>query len=305
MSYFPVGIGGERLLPLIRTSLAQSTWTTYGKAWEEWSSLIHDRQVDVSEAARLEVTVDFLLRLRDNGASAALAQRRLTGISFHFKLRGWSDVTKEFSVRQALKGWRRELVCSDSRRPISFCLLLQLLDATASQCASAYEVLLFKTCFCLAFFAALRVGELVPPSRVRPGGLQGDDVVLANDAIRIRIRRSKTDVLGRGEWIPLQRVGGTACPVSVVSQYLEVRARGVSFLVHEDGSPVSRFQFTAVLKRCLAQAGVNPDEYGTHSFRIGAATEAARAGCSNSDIQRIGRWRSACFASYVRPELLD
>lgn len=132
-----------------------------------------------------------------------------------------------------------------------------------------------------------------------------DDVLLANGAVRLRIRRSKTDVLGQGAWVPLHAVPGPACPVTAVAEFLTYR-RGVGhFLVHEDGSSLSRYQFQAVLKRCLAAVGVCPGEYGTHSFRIGAATEAARAGLSEIEVQRIGRWRSSCFAGYVRPELLD
>ncbi|XP_073511592.1 basic phospholipase A2 sphenotoxin subunit B-like isoform X2 [Phyllobates terribilis] len=42
--------------------------------------------------------------------------------------------------------------------------------------------------------------------------------------------------------------------------------------------------------------GNHPKDYGTHSFRIGAATEAARAGLSETEVQRIGRWRSTCLA---------
>lgn len=155
------------LTPYLGSIVAHSTWTTYGKSWEEWLQLAGDRRVDVSDSIKLEATVEYLLRLRDQGASATLAQRKLSGVSFNFKLRGWVYITKNFIIHQALKGWRREQICCDSRRPISYSLLIQLLDATLSQCSSAYKVSLFKTCFCLAFFAALRVGEMVPPSRVK------------------------------------------------------------------------------------------------------------------------------------------
>lgn len=141
---------------------------------------------------------------------------------------------------------------------------------------------MFKAGFCLAFFVALRVGELVLPSRVRSGGLLADDMVLSNRALQVRIRRSKTDVLGHGEWIPLHKVSCPVCPVRVVSEWLGCRALGQLFLIHEDDSPVFCFPFESVLKRCLAHAGVIPSEYGTYSFRIGAATEASRAGLSNS-----------------------
>lgn len=118
------------------------------------------------------------------------------------------------------------------------------------------------------------------------------------------VSRSETDVLGRVEWVPLHSVQGPACPVRIVNQFLACWAQGSQFLVHEDGSPLSRFQFQAILKLCLGFVGVSPGYYGTHSFRIGAAMEAAKVGLSNSDVQRIGSWRSSCFAGYVRPELL-
>lgn len=305
MPQFPMGFGGERLIPLVQSSVVPATWSGYGKAWGEWLNLVGGRRVDVDDSSRMEVTIDYMIQLRELGVSSAGAQKRLAGLSFHFKLRGWSDVTKAFVIRQALKGWRKEYVRTEHRRPISYSLLSQLLVATVGQCSSLYEASLFKASFCLAFFAALRVGELVPPARDRAGGLMVDDVVLANDALRIRIRRSKTDVLGRGEWVPLHRVQGLACPVSSVSDYLNYRSQGSQFLVHENGFPLTRYQFQSILKKCLAQVGVSPNDYGTHSFRIGAATEAARAGLTNAEVQRIGRWKSSCFAGYVRPELLD
>lgn len=299
-----MGFGGERLIPMVRSSVAPATWSGYGKAWGEWLELVGDRRVDSVDAVRLEVTTEYMLRLHKIGVSAAVSQHRLGRVSFHFKLRGWLDVTKTFVIRQALKGWKREYDRTEYRRPISYALLVQLLEATSCQCSSAYEAALFKASFCLDFFAALRVGELVLPARARAGGLMMNDV-LANNALHIQIRWSKMYVLGRSEWVPLHSVQGPACPVSVISEILAYRTQGCQFLVHEDGSPVSRFQFQSVLKKCLVHAGVSPEEYGTHSLRIGAETEAARTGFSNSELQRIGRWRSACFAGYVLPELLD
>lgn len=293
------------MMALIRSSVAPPTWGCYGKAWSEWVALVGDRRVESSESERLQVTVEYFLSLREAGLSAAVAQRRLSGLAFHFKIRGWADTTKHFVFRQAIRGWKKEFVSRDSRRPVSYSLLVRLFDISGSQCVSPYEGTLFRACFALAFFGALRVSELVPPSRTRVGGLLEDDVVLANGSLRIRIRRSKTDTFGRGEWVPLHSVVGSACPVRAVSEYLQLRPSGRSFLVHSDGSPVTRFQFQSVFKRCLMAVGVSPGDFGTHSFRIGAATEAARAGMSNAEVQRIGRWRSACFAGYIRPELLD
>ncbi|KAM3920319.1 uncharacterized protein RB166_014716 [Leptodactylus fuscus] len=235
---------------------------------------------------------------------ASVASRRVTGLNFHFQLRGWGNLFQSFVLRQALKGWRREVVRRDSRRPVSYALLCRLVPALRDVCSSRYESLVFGAGFSLAFFGALRLGELVPPSGSRPGGLLQDDVLLCNDSLRIRIRRSKTDTLGKGAWVHLQKVEGDVCPVRAVNSYLAVRVEGSSFLVHESGLPVTAFQFRSVLNKTLSFVGANPSEYGTHSFRIGAATEASRAGLSVESVQRIGRWRSSCYAGYIRPELL-
>ena len=55
-----------------------------------------------------------------------------------------------------------------------------------------------------------------------------------------------------------------------------------------------------VIKKALVQAGVAPDSYQSHSFRIGAASTEAEAGFPDSLIKSLGRWRSNCFQRYVR-----
>ncbi|KAM3936834.1 uncharacterized protein RB166_001414 [Leptodactylus fuscus] len=54
------------------------------------------------------------------------------------------------------------------------------------------------------------------------------------------------------------------------------------------GLPVTAFQFRSVLNKTLSFVGANPSEYGTHSFRIGAATEASRAGLRRPHICFLG-----------------
>lgn len=109
---------------------------------------------------------------------------------------------------------------------MSFSLLSHLVMSLPEICSSSYEVCLFRAGFTLAFFGAFRVGELVPPSKGKPGGLLEDDVIVSNGSLRIRIRRSKTDIFGRGLWVPLRPEGGVTCPVQAVTDYLAVRVKG-------------------------------------------------------------------------------
>ena len=46
--------------------------------------------------------------------------------------------------------------------------------------------------------------------------------------------------------------------------------------------------------------GTTPGNFNTHSFRIGAATAAARADLPTETIKQLGRWRSDAYSVYVR-----
>ncbi|KAM9296619.1 uncharacterized protein PAF06_017531 [Gastrophryne carolinensis] len=197
-------------------------------------------------------------------------------------------MTKAFWVRQALKGWRKEHRTADNRRPFSWGLLGGIFSVLPLVCESGFEVSLFRAAFSLAFFGALRVGELVSPSKRVPGGLGFDDTVTSDEGVVIRIRRSKTDQRGRGVSMFLGRLRQCdSCPVATIEEFL------------------GRFQFLAVFRKCLGEMGLASSEYGTHSFRIGAATEAARLGLPDDIIKKLGRWESALFRWYIQPDRID
>lgn len=91
----------------------------------------------------------------------------------------------------------------------------------------------------------------------------------------------------------------------VWSQLAESRPQtGGTFFVHEDGSCLLRFQFVAIFRKCLGAVGLDPKQYGSHSFRIVAATEASRWGLDDATVNRIGMWESNRYRLYVRPHLL-
>ncbi|XP_072005005.1 uncharacterized protein [Engystomops pustulosus] len=301
---FPVVNSRSQLRALVQSSLAPSTWTAHGKAWAEWSVVAGSVDFSYDARVRLDITLRYLEGLRDKGVSGLCAQRRLAGIAFFFKLHGWVDVTQCFFIKQVIKGWKKDSVRRESRRPVSYSVLLRLLAVLDTVCRDGFEVKLVSAAFVTAFFGALRISELVPPSANKPGGLLFEDVSVSSGGLRLRIRRSKTDVFGRGCWVSLRQVGGSACPVLAVSNFLAIRVGGVQFFSHADSSPLTRFQFTVLFKKALAAAGFPPGEFGTHSFRIGAATTASELGLSDAEVQRIGRWRSECFAGYIRPDLL-
>ncbi|XP_073428239.1 uncharacterized protein [Dendrobates tinctorius] len=305
-----VGLPGGIMEPSVRAvrelfyrSLAAGTWSHYSKTWRVWEDC------KLKFGGGLEDESKLLLLLGhswESGWSVPKLNNFLSGLAFGFKFRGLRDLTKSFLVLQAVKGWRRNWRVSDRRRPVSYEVLLVLGEHMKDVCASLEEVVLFKLAFSLAFFGAFRLGELVSPSRFKKGGLLRQDVDVFGDRLEITLRFSKTDRDGKGCRVVLFEVSGS--PLFPVSCMRIFGTGGRSFtdplLVHGDGSFLSRFQFVTIFRRCLERGGLPAREYSGHSFRIGAATEAARRGLGEDMVRRIGRWESVRFRSYVRPNLV-
>jgi hypothetical protein len=54
------------------------------------------------------------------------------------------------------------------------------------------------------------------------------------------------------------------------------------------------------LKNALKFLKLNPNDFNTHSFRIGAATSFSVLGKFDDEIKKLGRWKSSAFSNYIR-----
>ena len=72
------------------------------------------------------------------------------------------------------------------------------------------------------------------------------------------------------------------------------------------GRELTRDRFVSEVRNALTREGLDCSLYAGHSFRIGAATTAARNGVQDSLIKTLGRWESAAYMLYIRtpPEVL-
>lgn len=304
VSYLADGRAGIEGLAL--RSLAPSTGRAYHAAWRDWSAF-RARSCGEGESEE-DCLLAFVWEHYQKGRSKAAMSSALAGISFYARLGGGFDPTRSFVLAKALRGWARlRPAPADTRKPIDRHLLRKLLAVLPGVADSGFEATLFGLAFSCAFFGAFRVGELVAASgRSEDTGLLFSDVEVKVGSVLCRVARSKTDQLGRGRWVSLlAQPGDPVCPVELAAAYSPIRPQGgVQWLLHRNGLPLTRFQFGAVLRRCLVQLGLAAGDYGTHSFRIGAATCAAARGVSDEGIQTLGRWRSKAFRSYVRPDMM-
>ena len=204
-----------------------------------------------------------------------------------------------------VEGFRRINPRQDSRQPITPSMLAKIIGNLARICSSPYEQALFRAAFSLGYFAFLRVGEFTANSKTDPGhALHVHNIHLSADkAITINMPSSKTDQRKHGTRLNIQPCADKdICPGTAVASFLQLFRPNVGGLlfVHADGSPLTRFQLAAVLKKSLKLSGFQAGRYSTHSLRIGACTTVSNRGASEHDIKSFGRWASHRFKSYIR-----
>lgn len=203
-----------------------------------------------------------------------------------------------------IEGMKRVGAVERTRLPITLSLLNSICLRISSVCNNQYECLLFAAAYSLAFFGFFRVGEItVTKKEYTYKVLAISDVWIDVKAgiLLLKLRYSKTDQCGKGVQIKLQRSESGVCPVNNMIQYLAIRPKvqGPLFC-HFNGKPLTRYQFSAVLKKVLVVCNVNYQQYKSHSFRIGAATSADKQGHSVETIKIAGRWSSEAYRSYIR-----
>ena len=127
------------------------------------------------------------------------------------------------------------------------------------------------------------------------------DNPLSPSFLRVRIKQSKTDLFCRGVDIFLGRTNSDLCPGVAILKYLIARGTGPGPLFRfNDGCPWMRNRFVTAVREALTAAGVEKSKYCGHSFRIGAATTAAKRGVEDCIIKTLGRWESTAYLQYVK-----
>jgi hypothetical protein len=170
------------------------------------------------------------------------------------------------------------------------------------------DIIMLWAASCVCFFGFFRAGELTVPSEgcYEPSHhLNFQDVAVDDPAdpsiMRIHIKYSKTDQLGRGADVYLGRTHQDLCPVASLLAYLAVRGDGEGPLFKfANGQYLTKERFTARIREALTAVGRCSANYAGHSFRIGAATTAAEKGLEDATIKALGRWHSSAYQTYVR-----
>ena len=153
-----------------------------------------------------------------------------------------------------------------------------------------------------AFFGFLRASEYTSPytnSFLPESTLCYNDIIIQDNQISLNIKSSKTDPFRSGVTVRLATNHSALCPVAALSSFMEnLPSKSGLLFTFRDGKYLTRDKISKYLKQFISSATVK--NISSHSFRIGAATTAARVGYPRWLIQSLGRWSSDCFREYIR-----
>jgi len=288
---------------LLNASLAENTKEAYSVGIHAFEQFMITNLSDQIWPPPLPHVLVFIAHISASKHAPSTARTYLSGLAFRCKLLGAPDVTQNFLVKKLLSEMAGKKCRVDTRLPITPAVLQKRITALPITCTNQ-EATLFAAIFSVAFFCFFIIGELIltgkPPCQQV---LQMSNVNFKEGGtlLDICLNRSKTDQLGLGAVISLPASHSQLCPVRLLKSYVARRPNFTGPLFcHFGGSPVTRYQFNAVLKKSLLAIGVDVKKYKSHSFRIGAATTASIQGISDEKIKELGRWESKAYKTYIR-----
>ncbi|XP_069195367.1 uncharacterized protein [Procambarus clarkii] len=286
-------------------SLQPATRRTYQHKWAEYVACVsNDRRRECPFEASSSTLANFLQLLLSWGLALRSLSAYLAAIAFMFKLHGREDPTRQFLVTQLLKGARNKAQRLPARRlPMTRRLLHRLLGALRGVCCSTYEKTCYRALFSLAY-ACLRPGEVTYAGKGQHT-LCLDQLTLSRTGIDIAFASYKHSA-GRTPTLNLSADPYSKyCPVRAMANC--IRRRGMEpgpIFLDETSAPVTRQDFTRVLRAAIRALGLPPNDYAPHSFRIGRAMQMSKDGLAPAAIRAVGRWKSDAFHSYVRQDVI-
>ena len=231
----------------------------------------------------------------------------MSALSFIQKSLGFQDVFNNFLVQKSLLGIRKLRPSKDIRDPITFPMLIKMLDSIDKLFDDIYNISLLKCMFILGFRAFLRISEMTFESRSKyPNhclNLSNIQISQQNNSIEITFHSFKHKADDKPFRLVIKGDKTRYCPVGLLAHYLNNRQykQGPLFLL-QSGVPVDRKFFNSKLMQVIQFCGYNKDNFHirSHSFRIGAATHAIQNGYSYEQVEVMGRWNSPAFKRYIR-----
>jgi integrase len=286
---------------LLASVRAGRTVAAYGSDWRQFQVWCANLGYDAlpTSVGTLELYVTWMF---ENGRKVSTVERHVSAIS-HFHRRADAPSPINSRVRDVIRATRRERKEKPEGK--------QALDAldlgrVAQKCdVSTALGARDRALLVLGFATAFRRSELAR--------LQLADIAFQHEGLAVLLRFSKRDQEGKGRLIAVWKgERDHTDPVLTLRTWLRLRGNwaGPLFCRIQTGGivtrdPVSGEAINEVVKRRIADVGIDPAGYGAHSLRAGAITASAALGRSDQELMDLsGHSTAKIVRVYVRGKRL-
>ena len=278
-------------------SKAPATYRAYRGAWLRFTAWCEGIGLP-SLPAQPEALALYVTHLAQEGKKVGTIEKAVGAIAHAHSRANVPSPHGTARVTETMAGIRRALgVAPNQKAPLMADALRRVCKTKPSTTAQMRD----RALLLLGFAGAFRRSELV--------ALQVSDLVFAEDGLEVTIRRSKVDQEGRGRKLGIPLGASVAvCPVRAVRRWLDAAGiasgavlRGVNRVGKVSRQGLTGRSVALIVKRTVAQLGLDPALYAGHSLRSGLVTSAAKAGKSEWSIMNTtGHKSSAMVKRYIR-----
>lgn len=288
----------------MQNSISANTLATYNNSISNFDSFRKKADLQQAWPAQTAHVILFIANAFESGLAPRTIRTYIAGINYYHKLHGWENLSEHFVIKKILEGFSRTGSGLDDRRPVTYNVLAKLASQLAIICKNNYETVLFHALWVFAYFGLFRVSELVATPNLQARQLFVHNVLVDKEHkfVKIVLNKHKTNQLDTPVVMKIPaEPAANLCPVQALVAYLSYRpcVPGPLF-IHANCLPVTRYQFAAVLNKCVILSGLKESKIRTHSFRMGRATDLAAKGTPPEAIMKMGRWVSNAYRSYIR-----
>lgn len=299
---------------LLERGLAPTTRRNYERGWLKFKRLAEELgqpALPASESLLCLFVASLSTDLRTKSIENLISGVRSVQIESGLP---WPKQDEMPVLRRTLTGLKRIQGASltKKRMPVTSAMLEKikpLLDSSHLAQAMLWAAMNTATACLLRMteaFASREFGNARAPRLSDVVWLPTNGPLSSANGFRLRIRIAKTDQEGVGFAVDCF----TPAAVSALKEYLQQRdpatlTASAPLFATQNGVPLHRDTIYKALKTLLPAAMPDLDQssYNGFSFRAGGATSLKSKKVEDRVIQKLGRWKSTAFATYIDSEM--
>jgi site-specific recombinase XerD len=266
----------------IEGAYAPSTIRAYKSNFENFIKFCDGINQEALPASS-EVVVTFIKSISDGRLKSASIRMAVASIASIHKINRFNDPVNDPDVKLEMRRMHRHLGReSNQAYGINKGLLDKMIAATTDDLRGARD----KALLSLAYDTLCRRSEIV--------SLDIEDIIIVNDQMKIRLRKSKTDQDGLGKLISINNE--TQKNLLLWLQESRLISGKLFRSIKNNGqfaTSLNKAQINKIYKKLAMKVEVNEEiiiKISGHSTRVGAAQDLLKSKASIAQIMQKGRW---------------